>query len=145
MERRISPVEAKQKMDEGWVYVDVRTEVEYAAGHPAGAINVPFMIDDGTGRRMNPEFPKVLSALFGTNARLILGCQSGQRSARASMALLAAGFPEVLDQRAGFGGVRSAFGSITEKGWRDAGLPVETTTPGGSYREVLERAQRPRS
>ncbi len=29
--------------DHGYVHVDVRTQAEYDAGHPAGAINVPSM------------------------------------------------------------------------------------------------------
>ena len=42
--KRLSPSEAKQLVDEGWVYLDVRTEAEYAAGHPVGARNVPVML-----------------------------------------------------------------------------------------------------
>ena len=35
--KRVSPAEAKTLMDEGYVYLDVRSEPEFAAGHPAGA------------------------------------------------------------------------------------------------------------
>ena len=41
---RVSPQEAKKLIDEGYTYLDVRTEVEYAAGHAVGAHNVPVMI-----------------------------------------------------------------------------------------------------
>ncbi len=38
---RLPPDEAKAKLDEGFTYVDVRTEEEFEEGHPEGAVNVP--------------------------------------------------------------------------------------------------------
>src|SRR5262249_27311884 len=35
--KRISAKDAKELMDEGWTYVDVRSEPEFERGHPAGA------------------------------------------------------------------------------------------------------------
>ena len=47
MVARISPEEAHAKVtNEGYAYVDVRTEAEFAAGHPAGAYNVPIAEGD---------------------------------------------------------------------------------------------------
>jgi hypothetical protein len=43
---------------------------------------------------------------------------------RAATQLLEAGFTNVADQRAGFSGVRDAFGRTLEKGWSASGLPV---------------------
>jgi rhodanese-related sulfurtransferase len=111
---RISPAEAHHKMTaEGFSYIDVRTPEEFAEGHPEGALNVP--LDD--------RFAEVIAAAFAKGAPLIVGCQAGRRSARAADTLAAAGFERVLDQRAGWGGVRGPFGEITEPGWAHAGLP----------------------
>lgn len=116
MSTRISPAEAFEKMQhEGFTYVDVRTAEEFAAGHPAGAKNVP--LDDA--------FVDAMKATFATDAPIIVGCKAGGRSARALGALTAAGFTRVLDQRAGWDGTRGTFGEVTEPGWSRAGLPTE--------------------
>ena len=39
--------------------------------------------------------------------------------------LVAAGFTNVLEQRAGWDGARGSFGEIVEPGWKRAGLPSE--------------------
>ena len=42
--KRISPEEARDLMDkEGYVYLDVRSVPEFAAGHPTGAYNIPLL------------------------------------------------------------------------------------------------------
>lgn len=135
---RISPAEAHAKMtDEGYVYVDVRTEEEFAEGHPQGAYNVPFAISKPAGMEPNPEFVAVMEKAFGKDKPIILGCKSGNRSARAAQALANAGFTRVLDQRAGWDGARGPFGEIAEPGWSRTNLPRETETqPGHSYREL---------
>jgi rhodanese-related sulfurtransferase len=113
----ISPAEALRKMQsEGFVYVDVRSEDEYAAGHPDGARNIPFM----------EAFVDNVSNAFAKDAKLILGCQKGQRSAMAAELLLAAGFTNVLNQHAGWDGARGAFGELIEAGWLRAELPQAT-------------------
>jgi rhodanese-related sulfurtransferase len=113
--KRISPAEAHAKMAEGYTYVDVRTAEEFAEGHPAGAVHVA----------LGPDFASAMGAKFAKDAKLIVGCKAGGRSARAAQLLAGAGFTEVLDQRAGFDGVRDAFGHVTEPGWSRVGLPVE--------------------
>jgi rhodanese-related sulfurtransferase len=122
---RISPAEAKARMDEGYTYVDVRSEQEFAEGRPAGAVNVPFMHVGPTGMTANPDFLRAMNASFEKGAKLIVGCKSGGRSARAAQALVADGFTDVLDQRAGWDGARDPFGQIREPGWSRAGLPVD--------------------
>lgn len=113
---RISPSEAHAKMTgEGFTYVDVRTPEEFHEGRPAGAVNVP--LDDGFVAAMEARFPK--------DARIVVGCMVGGRSLRAARALVAAGFTNVLDQRAGFDGARGAFGEIAEPGWSRVGLPQD--------------------
>jgi rhodanese-related sulfurtransferase len=113
---KISPAEALEKMtNEGYVYVDVRTPDEFAAGHPKGAINMPI----------GDTFAADMSARFASDAKIIVGCKQGPRSANAARVLAAAGFTNVLDQRAGWDGARGSFGEIVEPGWRRAGLPSE--------------------
>ena len=138
--KRVSPAEAKTLMDEGYVYLDVRSEPEFAAGHPKGAHNVPVMHSGPRGMTPNPEFLAVVEAAFPKDAKLVLGCRSGGRSMRAAEMMIAAGFTNIVDQRAGFEGARDAFGQLTEPGWAPAGLPVETATAGGSYAEIKAKA-----
>jgi rhodanese-related sulfurtransferase len=137
---RISPADAKKLIDEqGYTYVDVRTEAEYAAGHPKGAQNVPVMNSGARGMEPNPDFLKVVQAAYPKDAKLVLGCRGGVRSMRAAQMLVDAGFTSIVEQRAGWEGARNAFGAVTEPGWSPAGLPTETTTPGGSYAELKQR------
>lgn len=112
---RISPAEAHAKLTEGFTYVDVRTPEEFAEGRPAGAVNVP----------LGDDFVVRMNARFAKDAKLVVGCKAGGRSLRAAKALLAAGYTNVLDQRAGFDAVRGAFGEVTEPGWSRANLPIE--------------------
>jgi rhodanese-related sulfurtransferase len=138
---RITAQEAKQKLDEGYVYIDVRTEDEVAAGHPSGAFNVPIRIQTDTGTQGNDDFVAVMAACFPKDAKLVIGCKSGPRSLVAAQQLVGAGFSNVLEQRAGFSGVRDAFGSLIDIGWQAAGFPVSRDLePGHSYDELRERA-----
>jgi rhodanese-related sulfurtransferase len=123
--KRISPAEARDLIDtQGYVYVDVRSVPEFAAGHPQGAYNVPLMNMGPGGMAPNPDFISVM-ATFPKDARLIVGCKAGGRSARAAAMLESAGYTNVIDQRAGFEGAPDpATGRIGEPGWRPAGLPV---------------------
>ena len=100
----------------GWVYVDVRDELDFAEGHPRGAVNVPYSRDE---RRF---VAAVRAATCAT--RVVLGCKSGLLSVYAAEMLSRAGF-EVVEQRAGFDGARGTFGELVEPGWARAGLPVE--------------------
>src|SRR5262245_36136562 len=140
--KRVSPAEAKQLVDEGWLYLDVRSDPEFAAGHPAGAHNVPVMLPGPRGMAQNPDFLALVEALYPKDQRLVVGCQAGGRSLAAARMLIGAGYTQIVDQRAGFGGARDSFGQVTEPGWAAAGLPVETATPGGSYAELRQRAGR---
>lgn len=141
--KRVSPAEAKRLVDEeGYLYLDVRSEPEFAAGHPTGSHNVPLMNAGPRGMTPNPDFMNVVEALYPKDAKLVLGCRSGGRSLRAAEMLAAAGYTNAIDQRAGYEGSRDAFGQVTEQGWAPAGLPVEAATPGGSYAELRQKAGR---
>jgi rhodanese-related sulfurtransferase len=141
--RLVSPAEAKTLCEEGSVYVDVRSEPEFAEGHPASAYNVPYLHKGATGLVPNEEFLSVMAARFPKDQALVVGCRSGARSAKAAAALVAAGYTHVADQRAGFEGVRDPFGALTDPGWRPLGLPIATEPePGRSYLELAGRAAR---
>ncbi len=89
---KITPEEAKEKMDAGdVVVVDVRTQEEYDEGHIKDAVLVP---NESIGGTM-PE------ALPDTDATLLVYCRSGRRSKEASDKLLALGYRNVYD----FGGM----------------------------------------
>lgn len=136
--KRISPKEASEKLAEGFAYVDVRTVEEFAAGHPAGAVNVPFMHAGGGGMTPNPDFVRVMSAAFPRDAKIICGCKAGGRSIRAAQTLASEGFTNVMDQRAGWDGARSPFGQLAEPGWSRVGLPTEEGQPGGRSWEDMK-------
>jgi rhodanese-related sulfurtransferase len=139
--KRISPKEASEKLAEGFTYVDVRTVEEFAAGHPAGAVNVPFMHAGGGAMTPNPDFVRVMSAAFPRDAKIICGCKAGGRSIRAAQTLASEGFTSVLDQRAGWDGARSPFGQLAEPGWSRVGLPTEEGQPGGrSWEDMKSKA-----
>ena len=141
--KRVSPAEARDLIDtQGYVYVDVRSVPEFAAGHPQGAYNVPLMNMGPGGMAPNPDFMAVMAA-FPKDAKLIVGCKAGGRSARAAAMLESAGYTNVIDQRAGFEGAPDpATGRIAEPGWRPAGLPVATSPlPDRTY-EALRAARK---
>ncbi len=130
---RLSPAEAHERVQAGYVYVDVRTEAEFAEGHPAGSYNVP----GPGGVAPNADFVRVMNQLFPRDAKIVVGCRSGGRSLRAAHALVADGYTNVVDQRAGWDGVRDTFGQMTEAGWSRVGLPTERgATPGKTYSDL---------
>lgn len=124
MAKRISPREAMDLLGQGYTYVDVRSRSEFEKGHPAGAVNIALAELGPNGMEPNPNFTAQFAAKFAKDAKLVVGCEAGGRSARACAALEPLGFTALVDQRAGFGGSRGPNGP--EKGWRDEGLPVET-------------------
>jgi rhodanese-related sulfurtransferase len=135
--QRVSPAEANAKLASGYTYVDVRTTQEFEAGHPAGAWNVPISHAEGP----NPDFVRVMKALFPADAKIVVGCKSGNRSTRAAKVLVAEGFQDVVDQRAGWDGARDPFGKPIEDGWARAGLPTESGSPAGrSWADLRSRA-----
>ncbi len=108
------------------VYLDVRTEGEFEAGHPAGARNVPVMVLDPATRQPAPnaDFVTSVERRLPRGTMLLVGCQAGGRSQRACDLLAAAGFTDVTNVQGGFGGGQDARGNLVP-GWADSGLPVE--------------------
>ena len=109
------------------VYLDVRTEEEFAAGHPAGAINVPIAFPGPAGGMLlNPDFQRLIESLFPRDKCIFCGCQSGGRSQKAAEILAETGYTDVTNVRGGFGGVRDPSGQLLADGWIDSGLPIST-------------------
>jgi rhodanese-related sulfurtransferase len=135
----ISPEDAQALIAEGYLYIDVRSEPEYEAGHPPGAFNVPLQHKGDRGLVPNPDFLSVMVAAFEKEARLIIGCRSGGRSQKAAELLLQTGYTNVRDMRAGWDAHRDAFGRSLP-GWIRKDLPVETGVPEGQrYEDVKQR------
>lgn len=124
------------------VYLDVRTEAEFGAGHPAGAWNIPVVFFDPSRRTIpNADFQRVAAAVLAKEKKVIVGCAMGARSQRAAEILRALGFTDVVNVDGGFGGRKNALGIVAVTGWKDRGLPVETGTPAGrSYDDLKKRA-----
>lgn len=123
---QITPEEAHRRMQDGEPYIDVRTEQEFANGHPAGAVNIPVVFPDPATRQMkvNGDFLRVVAAHFPKDTAVIVGCQAGGRSQRAAEMLQGAGYTAVSNMQGGFGGARDATGRTVVAGWAASGLPV---------------------
>lgn len=128
--------------EEGYTYIDVRSVPEYENGHPEGACSVPLLHLNAETRQLqpNPDFLAVVQAHFPADARLLVGCQMGGRSARAAQLLAGAGYETAVNVDGGFGGRRDpATGRVTAEGWAPAGLPVETGASADRGYETLRR------
>lgn len=127
MPKRVSPLEAQALVvHEGFALLDVRTVVEFEAGHPKGAFNVPWALIEARGQVPNALFAEVVEKRFAKDAKLVLTCQTGRRSLDALIYLEARGFTQLIDLRPGWAGLKDAFGGVREKGWEALELPSET-------------------
>ncbi|HEY7475033.1 MAG TPA: rhodanese-like domain-containing protein [Vicinamibacterales bacterium] len=142
--KHVTAAEAHALQQQGHIYVDIRSSPEFEGGHPAGAVHVPLIEqDEDSGQLLpNPDFVRVMQANFAPDARLLIGCESGGRSARAVQILSTFGFVNVANVTGGFGGARDPMsGRIVDPGWAGSGLHVEMTTPPGrSYRDLAAKA-----
>ena len=91
--QKITSKQAKAIMDDGnpYILVDVRTKSEYAAQHINGALLIP---NNEIRARAAKELPD-------KNARILIYCRSGNRSAAAARTLIDLGYTNVND----FGGI----------------------------------------
>ena len=140
---QVEPPQAHEilKSNPDAIYLDVRTEPEFAQGHPDGAINVPVVFIKGPGQmELNGEFVDVVAKTLPREKKLVVGCLAGGRSQRACELLEAAGYADLTNVRGGFGGARDASGQVVVAGWRDAGLPVSTEVGDNSYQALRLKA-----
>lgn len=124
--KEVTPQQAYDLQRQGYAYLDVRSEQEFAAGHPAGAVNIPIAFKTTQGMQANPNFIATVKKNFGPDAKLLLGCLAGGRSANACNLLEQAGYSELINVAGGFGGGRSAVTGQVIAGWSQSGLPIET-------------------
>jgi rhodanese-related sulfurtransferase len=122
------------------LYLDVRTEEEFAQGHPTGALNIPVMFMVPGRPQLNPDFLAVAEKVLPKGKKLVVGCMAGGRSQRACEMLEEAGYTDLTNVQGGFGGQRDASGTVVVKGWRDAGLPVSQETGDAAYAALRTKA-----
>ncbi len=102
----VSPNEAVRLINrEKGVLIDVSEPAEYAAGHAAGAKNLPF------GQLEKPKELPSNKAL-----PLLLLCPTGARAGRAAALLRKAGYERALAVAGG------------TPAWREAGLPIDKSS-----------------
>jgi rhodanese-related sulfurtransferase len=135
--QELDPQEAWQLLQDEpkAVLVDVRSHMEFLfIGHPAGAINIPWI--DEPDWEINPNFVRELRQLLlgglshdeggGNDVPVVLICRSGKRSREAGQLLLQKGFHRVYNVSEGFEGeLDDEHHRSTIGGWRFAGLPWE--------------------
>jgi rhodanese-related sulfurtransferase len=139
--KRITPQQAHDILstDTSAIYIDVRTEREFANGHPHGAVNIPVAFPDpARGMMVNPDFVKVVEANFPREKKIIVGCQAGPRSTAAAGLLEQAGFQDLSNMLGGFGGMRDQMGKVIAPGWSNSGLPVSNDNGDGVSYESLK-------
>jgi rhodanese-related sulfurtransferase len=138
--KEVTPQQAHDILtnDSSAVYIDVRTEGEFANGHPQGAVNLPVAFPDpARGMIVNSDFVRVVEANFSRDKKIIVGCQAGPRSASAANMLQQAGFQDVSNLLGGFGGMRDPTGEISAPGWASSALPVSNDNGEGvSYQSL---------
>ena len=126
--KEINPKEAHELMqnDSDLIYLDVRSAPEFDDGHPPGAVNIPIMhFKPGFGMTPNPDFVQEVDAQIPKDAKVIVGCKSGGRSARACEIMTQMGYTDVTNLRGGFVGAVDQMGRLVEPGWSMLNLPVE--------------------
>ena len=82
----------------GTVIIDVRTPEEFAAGHVAGALNIPVEY---------PDFAAQVAALDPASTYAIY-CRSGNRSAVATQQMAQQGYLHLFDLDGGFAELEAA-------------------------------------
>ena len=142
--KEVTPQQAHDTLqsDVEAVYIDVRTEREFAAGHPQNAVNIPVAFPDpARGMVMNADFVKVVEGNFPKEKKIIVGCQAGPRSNAAAGLLQQAGYQDVSNMVGGFGGMRDPMGKVIAPGWSSLNLPVgQDNGEGVSYESLAAKA-----
>ena len=129
----MNPSRVHEILAEGqdWQFLDVRTVEEFQLGHVPGAFNVPVFLREAHGMVPNPRFVELVQKTFSADAKLVLGCAAGMRSARACDMLDRAGYSQLVNMAGGFSGATDPAGAVVEPGWQSCGLPVEAQSQDG--------------
>jgi rhodanese-related sulfurtransferase len=130
--------------DPAYIYLDVRSVQEFQAGHPKNAINIPLLhIEPGSGMSPNPDFAAVVEASLPKDAKLVIGCKTGGRSARACEVLSQMGYTNVANVRGGFVGATDNTGRLVEPGWSMLDLPIcARCTADAEYETLAAKARK---
>ena len=125
--KEVNPREASELMHNNpeIIYLDVRSVPEFNDGHPPNAVNIPLMHLTSMGMSPNPDFVQEVDAQIPKDARVIVGCKSGGRSAKACEIMTQMGYADVANMRGGFVGATDQMGRLVEPGWSMLNLPVE--------------------
>jgi len=138
--KEISPQEAHDLMknDPDCIYLDVRSVPEFEAGHPEKAINIPLLhFAPQSGMSPNQDFPAVVEANLPKEAKIIVGCKSGGRSAQACGIMSQMGYMDVTNMRGGFVAAMDNTGRVVEPGWSMLNLPTSNDSDDRARYETL--------
>ena len=91
----------------------------------------PVALAGPGGMQLNPDFLPTMQANFPPDAKLVLGCKSGGRSARGCDLLESSGYSNVANMDGGFLGRFDPMGQLVQPGWSQCELPVSTDTGDG--------------
>ena len=141
--KQITPCEAKESLEknEGYVYLDVRSEEEFEKGRPTDSINIPLKQLNQEFRMLqdNPDFVAVVEANFSKDAKLIVGCASGPRSQMACEMLEGVGYEDLANVVGGYSGARDMVGNLTQEGWVQLGFPTASGEAGEQGYSALQK------
>ncbi len=145
--KQISSQEAKELLESerDYIYIDVRSEMEFQQGHPTNSKNIPIKHFNTVSQMLedNLEYLEVVEANFPKDAKLIIGCNSGIRSQVACEMLEQKGYKNLANMLGGFGGARDMFGNIIQKGWLELGFSVSYgNVEEGSYDSLRKKTNR---
>jgi len=101
--REVSVAETRERMKSGARVIDVREDLEWAAGHARGAEHLGKGVIERDAEKAIPD----------KNAEVILYCGGGFRSALATDALQKMGYTNVFSMAGGW------------RAWTEAGAPTE--------------------
>ena len=143
--KEITPQQAHEVLekDTSAVYIDVRTEREFTAGHPEGAVNIPVAFPDpARGMVMNADFVRIVEGNYPKDKKIVVGCQAGPRSNAAAGLLQQAGYQDISSMVGGFGGMRDPMGKVLAPGWSSLDLPVsQDNGEGVSYQSLASKTK----
>jgi rhodanese-related sulfurtransferase len=134
----LDPAAARQRLEagEGWIYLDVRTPEEFAAGHRTGAYNVPFAFRGAMGMEPNSAFAAVVERNFEKDTAFVVGCASGVRSVYACELLAGAGFGKLANMDGGYSGKPGL------AGWQGMSFPIARVAEAGRDYAALGEPER---
>lgn len=126
--------------DSGYVYVDVRTVQEFEQSHVPGSYNIPILFMTAQGMLPNPDFVAAVKRHFQPAHKIVFGCKSGGRSARACELLEREGYAHLVNMSGGLHSATDMSGNVVEPGWIACGLDTaRKPEPGRSWKDLGQR------